>query len=176
MPNKKDRFEISHLRRRENLLLRSVWPFVPRGGVILWYFHTYIQHSPGYFWGFKILNFNILGGFQKTEYYEDFVDTFLGSSQNWTIFRGHFDAFKDQGTEWRIFFGFLTFQIFIWGAWNSWYFFFLVTARWWARAYVWRKKWEYPPWGLSISPNLPLLNAYKWAFVLVGFCPSGLLS
>ena len=33
-----------------------------------------------------------------------------------------------------------------------------------------------PPWGLSISPNLSLLNAYKWAFVLVGFCPSGLLS
>ena len=29
---------------------------------------------------------------------------------------------------------------------------------------------------LSISSNLSLLNAYKWAFVLVGFCPSGLLS
>ena len=25
--------------------------------------------------------------------YEDFVDIFLGSSQNWTIFRGHFYAF-----------------------------------------------------------------------------------
>ena len=33
-----------------------------------------------------------------------------------------------------------------------------------------------PPLGLSISTNLSLLNAYKWAFVLVGFCPSGLLS
>ena len=35
-------------------------------------------------------------GFQKNEYfwgYEDFVDIFLGSSQNWTIFRGHFYAF-----------------------------------------------------------------------------------
>ena len=32
------------------------------------------------------------------------------------------------------------------------------------------------PLGLSISSNLSLLNAYKWAFVLVGFCPSGLLS
>ena len=32
------------------------------------------------------------------------------------------------------------------------------------------------PWCLSISSNLSLLNAYKWAFVLVGFCPSGLLS
>ena len=34
----------------------------------------------GCFMGFKILNFNIFGGFQKTEYfwrYEDFVD-FLG--------------------------------------------------------------------------------------------------
>ena len=29
---------------------------------------------------------------------------------------------------------------------------------------------------LYISSNLSLLNAYKWAFVLVGFCPSGLLS
>ena len=25
--------------------------------------------------------------------YEDFVDIFFGSSQNWTIFRGHFYAF-----------------------------------------------------------------------------------
>ena len=33
-----------------------------------------------------------------------------------------------------------------------------------------------PPPHLSISSNLSLLNAYKWAFVLVGFCPSGLLS
>ena len=33
-----------------------------------------------------------------------------------------------------------------------------------------------PPWGLSISSNLSLFNEYKWAFVLVGFCPSGLLS
>ena len=36
------------------------------------------------FFGFKILNFNIFGGFQKIEIfwgYEDFVDIFLGSSQ-----------------------------------------------------------------------------------------------
>ena len=26
--------------------------------------------------------------------YGDFVDIFLGSSQNWTIFRGHFYAFQ----------------------------------------------------------------------------------
>ena len=34
--------------------------------------------------------------FQKTEYfwgYEDFVDIFGGSSQNWTISTGHFYAF-----------------------------------------------------------------------------------
>ena len=48
--------------------------------------------------------------------YEDFLDIFGGSSQNWTIFRGYFYAFKGQGSEWRIFFGLLKFQIFIWGA------------------------------------------------------------
>ena len=50
----------------------------------------------GIFWGVKILNFIIFGGFQENEDfwgYEDFVDIFGGSSQNWTIFRGHFYAF-----------------------------------------------------------------------------------
>ena len=50
----------------------------------------------GLFFGFKILNFNIFGGFQKNGKkigYEDFVDIFLGSPQNWTIYRGHFYAF-----------------------------------------------------------------------------------
>ena len=45
--------------------------------------------------GVKILNFNIFWGFQKNKYFfgcEVFVD-FFGSSQNWTIFRGHFYAF-----------------------------------------------------------------------------------
>ena len=45
--------------------------------------------GPSVFLGFKILNFNIFGVFQKTEYflgYENFVDIFLGSPQNWTIF------------------------------------------------------------------------------------------
>ena len=48
------------------------------------------------FFGFKILNFIIFGGFQKNEFfggYEDFVDIFGESSQNLTIFRGHFYAF-----------------------------------------------------------------------------------
>ena len=65
---------------------------MPRG--VLRYFHTYV--GSGHFFGFKILNFNIFGGFQKNKYsfgYEDFVDIFLGSSQNWTIFRDYFYAF-----------------------------------------------------------------------------------
>ena len=54
----------------------------------------------GYFFGFKILNFNILWGFQKNKNsfgYAYFVDIFFfgggGSPQNWPIFRGHFYAF-----------------------------------------------------------------------------------
>ena len=36
------------------------------------------------------------GEFRKNEYslrYEDFVHGFLGSTQNWAIFKGHFYAF-----------------------------------------------------------------------------------
>ena len=43
------------------------------------------------------MNFNIFGGFQKNKYflgYEDFVDIFWGSPQNWAIFRGYFYAFE----------------------------------------------------------------------------------
>ena len=65
----------------------------------------------GLFFGFNILNFNIFGGFQKNEYflgYEDFVDIFLGSPQNWPIFRVisiHFRVFYiGQSTEWGILF------------------------------------------------------------------------
>ena len=66
-------------------------PPPPPGGTLLL---SYIRRL-GCFWGFKILNFNILGFFPKNKYflgYEDFVDIFLGSSQNWTIFRGYFYA------------------------------------------------------------------------------------
>ena len=65
-------------------------------------------------------------------------------------------------------------KLIIWGAWNSWYF-FCVDA---GPEPTYEEKWETPPspWGLSISSNMSLLNAYKWAFVLVAFCPSGLLS
>ena len=56
---------------------------------------SYIRRL-GPFFGFKILNFDIFLSFQKNKYFwgdENFVDIFLGSSQNWTIFRGHFYAF-----------------------------------------------------------------------------------
>ena len=45
------------------------------------------------------MDFNIFGGVQKNIFggggggYEDFLDIFGGSSQNWAIFRGHFYAF-----------------------------------------------------------------------------------
>ena len=57
-------------------------------GGVLGYFHTYV--GSGLFFGFKILNFNIFLGFQKMNIflgYEDFVDIFLGSSQNWASLR-----------------------------------------------------------------------------------------
>ena len=47
------------------------------GGTLIF---SYIRRV-GSFFGFKILNFNIFGGFQKNEYfwgYEDFVDMFWG--------------------------------------------------------------------------------------------------
>ena len=69
----KEMFEILDL-RSEILNLRSVCLSFPRGGGgggggVLLYFHAHVDS--GYFWGFKILNFNIFGGFQKTEYFWD---------------------------------------------------------------------------------------------------------
>ena len=167
-------FEISDL-RREILHLRSVClsvsPPPPGPSVCLCtlYFHAYV--GSGYL-GCSILWISIFMGFQKTEYfwgYEDFVDIFgVITKLDYTM---HLRVFSEgQGTQWRIYFGLLKFQIFIWGAWNSWYFLW-VNGRCWALAYVWRKNESTP-----LSSNLSLSNAYKWAFVLVGFCPSGLLS
>ena len=54
----------------------------PGGGRAVTLIFSYIRW-PGLFLGFKILIFNIFGGFQKIEYfwgYEDFVDIFLGST------------------------------------------------------------------------------------------------
>ena len=53
-------------------------------GAVLSYFHTYV--GSGHFWGLKILNFNILGGFQNIFGGMKILWIFLGSSQNWTIF------------------------------------------------------------------------------------------
>ena len=56
---------------------------------------SYIRRLRSFF-GFKFWNFNIFGGFQKNNIFlghEAFVDIFWGSSQNWTILRGHFYAF-----------------------------------------------------------------------------------
>ena len=63
------------------------------GGVTLIF--SYIRRLGPFFW-VKSLNFKFFWGFQKNEYvlgYEHFVDIFLGSSQNWTSFRGYFYVF-----------------------------------------------------------------------------------
>ena len=64
------------------------------GGTLIF---SYIYVGWDHFWGFKILNFNIIfflggGGFQKyLRGYEDFVDISL---QNGAGFRGHFYTFQ----------------------------------------------------------------------------------
>ena len=65
------------------------------GGTLIF---LYIRRLGPFFFLFKTLHFNILGGFQKNEDVVDFF--FLGggggegeSSQNCTIFKGHFYAF-----------------------------------------------------------------------------------
>ena len=61
------------------------------GGTLIF---SYIRRL-GPFFGGQILEFQYFLGFQKNEYffgYENFVDI-LGSSQNWTSFRGYFYVF-----------------------------------------------------------------------------------
>ena len=108
----KEMFETSDL-NREILHLRSVC-LSPQG--VLLYFHTYV--GSGYCFGFKILNFNIFGVLLKTEYfcgYEDFrIFLRVITKFDHTL---HFRVFAEgQGTESRIFYGLLKFQIFIWSA------------------------------------------------------------
>ena len=108
---------------------------------------SYIYVGLDHFWGFKILNFNMFGGFQKYHYfwgYEDFVDISL---QNWTGFRGHFYTF--QGFFLRsmcrmgILFGVAqNYKYFLGSGWYSRYI-LGVDSRCWVQAYVWRKTWEY---------------------------------
>ena len=62
------------------------------GGTLIF---PYIRRL-GPFLGVQNFEFRYFLGFQKNKYflgYENVVDIFLGSSQNWTIFRGHFYAF-----------------------------------------------------------------------------------
>ena len=95
-------FEISDL-RREILHLRSVCLFPPLG--VLLYFHAYV--GSGYFGGFKILNFNIFGGMKILWIFYGVI-----TKLDYTM-----HVFSEgQGTKWRIFFGLLKIQIFIWGA------------------------------------------------------------
>ena len=83
------------------------------GGGVLWYFHTYV--GSGYFFGFKILNFNIFGVFRMNIFLDMKILRifFGGSSQNWASFRVismHFRVFfKVKGTELGYFLGLLKF-------------------------------------------------------------------
>ena len=58
-----------------------IFSYIRRLGTFFWVQNFDFQ----YFWG--VSEKQIFLG------YEDFVDIFWGSSQNWTIFRGHFYAF-----------------------------------------------------------------------------------
>ena len=68
------------------------------GGTLIF---SYIRRL-GSFFGVQNFDFQYFLGFSEKEIflggYEDFVDIFGGSSQNWTIFRSHFYAF------WGLFF------------------------------------------------------------------------
>ena len=132
----KEMSEISDLRRMEILHLRSNCPWGGWGGYSYIFIHT--QARAIFF--IKNFEFQYSWGFSENWifwWYEDFVNIFLGSSQNYLeVISMHFRVISEgQGTEWRIFFGLLKCQIFIWGAWNSWYF-FLMNGRCWARAYI----------------------------------------
>ena len=89
-----------------------------------------------YFGFFFFRKINIWG-------YEDFGDIFLGSSQNWTIFRGHFYAFYGlflSGGYSSNIFGVLEIpDIFFRGGGGG------VNGKCWARAYVWKQNESTPP-------------------------------
>ena len=112
--NSFDTFRLPPIRLRGGLVLKNQTLFshqrisqrvirTPAG--ILRYFHTYV--GSGHFWGFEILNFNVCvffffffffvgggGGVKKWIFLGmEILWIFFGSSQNWTIFRGHSYAF-----------------------------------------------------------------------------------
>ena len=120
------------------------------GGGVLWYFHIFIHRLGPFLGGSKIWISIYFWVFRKMIFLGVwwFCGYFLGSSQNWASLRlisMHFRVFfKVKVQNWDIFLGLLNYQLFFWGAWNSWYFLW-VNGRCWVRAYVYRKKLEYPP-------------------------------
>ena len=91
------------------------------GGGVLSYFYTY--ETRPFFWGSKFRISIFLGVFRKMNIfwgYEDFVDIFGWSSQNWASLRVismHFRVFfKVKVQNWNIFWGCLKFPIFFGGA------------------------------------------------------------
>ena len=101
--------------RREILHLRSVCLGGGGGGGGCTLIFSCIRRL-GLFWGFKNLNFNIFGGFRKL----NILGGGGGMKILWIFFgviTMQFRVFSEsQGTKWRILFGLLKFQIFIWGA------------------------------------------------------------
>ena len=110
----------------------------PQGGILIF---SYIRRLWPFFW-VQNFEFQYFGGFSDKYFfgeYDDFVDIFLGSLQNWTSFKGHFYAIFFLRSRYRMgcffflgggvlkfhFFGCLKFLIF-----------FGVNGRCWARAYV----------------------------------------
>ena len=97
----------------------------PRGGTLIF---SHIRRLRLFFGGSKFWILIFFGVSRKMNTfwgYEDFVDIFWGSSQNWASLRVismHFRVFfKVKVQNWDIFWIAKTSNIF-WGAWNSWYF------------------------------------------------------
>ena len=101
--------------RQQNVIRMAFsWRADVQGGGGLWYFHTYVGSS--YFWGFKILNFNIFWVFRKMKIvwgmkivWLFFVGGGGGSSQKWASLRVismHFRVFFKVNLQiWDIFLG-----------------------------------------------------------------------
>ena len=89
-------------------ILISQQYLIPRGGTLIFSHIRRLRH----FWGVRNSEFQYFMSFQKNEYflrYEDFVDIFWGSSQNWASLRVismHFRVFfKVNVQNWDIFLG-----------------------------------------------------------------------
>ena len=86
-------FEVSIVPLCDQQLVTTRGESLPQGGTLIF---SYIRRL-GPFFLVQNFEFRYVLGFQKNKYflvYENFVDIFLESSQNWIIFRGHFYAFQ----------------------------------------------------------------------------------